>query len=138
MANAVNTEDAVTKDGGKPTVVGNPDNWQLLSKFVSSDKTIAKSTKAMSLGHGCLVQVTTKEGNAVAEALAYVPGVVVVEDVNGGRRLAPQLDYAALAYGFHILDSVNKTFLSEEQEQRVNAAYVVAQAILPRWGKNNE
>lgn len=87
MADAVNTADAVAKDGGKPTVVGNPDNWQLLNKFVSSDKTIAKSSKAYDLGHGCLVQVTTKEGNAVAEALEYVPGVKVVEDINGGRKL---------------------------------------------------
>lgn len=87
MAGAVNTAEAVAKDGGKPTVVGNPDNWQLLAKFVSSDKAIAKSSKAVDLGHGCLVQVTTKEGNAVAEALAYVPGVKVVEDVNGGRKL---------------------------------------------------
>jgi hypothetical protein len=87
MADAVNTADAVAKDGGKPTVIGNPDNWQLLTKFVSTDKTIAKSSKAVDLGHGCLVQVTTKEGNAVAEALAYVPGVKVVEDINGGRKL---------------------------------------------------
>ncbi len=87
MADAVNTDDAVSKDGGKPTVIGNPDNWQLLTKFVSTDKTIAKSSKAVDLGHGCLVQVTTKEGEAVAEALAYVPGVKVVEDINGGRKL---------------------------------------------------
>ena len=87
MGEAVNTADAVSKSVGTPTIVGNPDNWQLLTKFVSGDKSIAKSSKAVDLGHGCLVQVTTKEGNAVAEALAYVPGVKVVEDVNGGRKL---------------------------------------------------
>ena len=136
MADAVNTADAVAKDGGKPTVVGNPDNWQLLTKFVSPDKTIAKSSKAVDLGHGCLVQVTTKEGNAVAESLAYVPGVRVVEDANGGKRLVSSLDYAALAYGFHILDNIDdKSFLNETQKQRIQQAYVVAQAIHPRWGE---
>lgn len=87
MADAINTTDAVVKNGVKSTVIGNPDNWQLLCKFVSADKWITKSSKAMDLGHGCLVQVTTSEGNAVAEALVYVPGVKVVEDVNGGRKL---------------------------------------------------
>lgn len=89
MADAVNTADAVAKDGGSPTVVGNPDNWQLLTKFVSSDKKIAKSSKACDVGNGCIVQVTTKEGDAVAEALAYVPGVKVVDDINGGKKLVP-------------------------------------------------
>lgn len=89
MADAMDTADAVAKDGGKSIVVGNPDNWQLLSKFASGDKTITKSTKAMDLGHGCLVQVSTKEAGSVAEALMYVPGVTVAPDVNGGRKLVP-------------------------------------------------
>lgn len=51
-----------------------------------------KSTKAMNVGHGCLVQVTTQQRNvdltyAVAEALTYVPGVSIQEDINGGRKL---------------------------------------------------
>jgi hypothetical protein len=89
MADAVNTADAVEKDGCNPLVVGNPDNWKLLTKFVSSDKSIAKSSKALDVGHGCLVQVTTKEGNSVAEALTFVPGVKVVADVNFGCTLVP-------------------------------------------------
>lgn len=51
-----------------------------------------KSTKAMEFGGGCVVQVTTQQRNedgtyAVAEALTYVPNVVILDDVNGGRRL---------------------------------------------------
>ncbi len=87
MADAINTEDAIKKDGGAPVVVGNPDHWQLLSKFVSSDKSIAKSTKAMDCPGGCIIQVTTKEAGAIAESLCYVPGAAIVDDVNGGKRL---------------------------------------------------
>lgn len=87
MGSAVSTADAVAKDGGKPTVVGNPDNWQLLTKFVSSDGKVVKSTKAMEVQSGCVVQVTTKEGDSIAEALAFVPGTRITDDINGGREL---------------------------------------------------
>jgi hypothetical protein len=51
-----------------------------------------KSTKAMQVPNGCVVQVTTQQRNpdgsyALAEALTFVPGVRVTDDVNGGRRL---------------------------------------------------
>jgi nitrate reductase NapAB chaperone NapD len=37
-----------------------------------------KSTKAMEIkGVGCVVQVTTQQGNNVAEALTFVPGVEI-------------------------------------------------------------
>ncbi len=49
-----------------------------------------KSTKAMEIeGVGCVVQVTTQQGQQVAEALVFVPNVVIVDDVNGGRKLIP-------------------------------------------------
>ena len=90
MADALNTADAVAKDGGKPTVVGNPDNWQLLTKFVSSDKSIIKSTKGWEIaGVGVVLQVSTKEGDSVAEALQFVPGVKIGTDGDGNRTLFP-------------------------------------------------
>ena len=52
-----------------------------------------KSSKAMEVsGVGCVVQVTTQQRNpdgsyAVAEALTFVPGVTIVPDDNGGRKL---------------------------------------------------
>lgn len=72
--------------------VGNADSFQLLFKAYSANEGWMKSTKAMFVGHGCLVQVTTHQRNhdgtyAVAEALTYVPGVVIVDDVNNGRQL---------------------------------------------------
>lgn len=76
------------------SVVGNGDMFQLLCKASSQKEGWMKSTKAMDVGNGCLVQVTTQQRNpdgsyAVAEALSFVPGVMVVEDENNGRMLMP-------------------------------------------------
>lgn len=87
---AINTADAVSKPGDAAKVFGNPDNWQLLSKFSKGD--VNKSTKAMQIdgpfgSTGCLVQVTEEKSGSQATALAFVPGAIVVEDANGGRKL---------------------------------------------------
>lgn len=73
-------------------VVGNGDLFKLLCKASSQAEGWMKSTKAMEVPGGCVVQVTTQQRNidgtyAVAEALTFVPGVSVVDDVNGGRKL---------------------------------------------------
>ena len=76
-------------------VVGNGDLFKLLAKASSEEEGWMKSTKAMPISNsGCLVQVTTQQRNpdgsyAVAEALTFVPNVVIVDDANNGRRLAP-------------------------------------------------
>lgn len=68
---------------------GNGDMFQLLSKASSINEGWMKFTKAMEIpGVGCLVQVTTQQGDQVAEALCFVPGVKIVEDADkGGRKL---------------------------------------------------
>ena len=73
-------------------VVGDGDMFRLLCKASSQAEGWMKSTKAMQLPAGCLVQVTTQQraadgSYAVAEALAYVPGVQIDDDEHGGRRL---------------------------------------------------
>ena len=73
-------------------VVGNGDMFRLLCKASSEAEGWMKSTKAMETSEGCLVQVTTQQRNpdgsySIAEALAFVPGVCIVDDVNNGRRL---------------------------------------------------
>lgn len=73
-------------------VVGNGDLFKLLCKASSESEGWMKSTKAMEVPGGCVVQVTTQQMNpdgsyAVAEALTFVPSVCVVDDVNGGRKL---------------------------------------------------
>lgn len=73
-------------------VVGNGDMFRLLCKASSQAQGWMKSTKAMEVHGGCVVQATTQQKNpdgsySVAEALTFVPGVLIVDDVNGGRRL---------------------------------------------------
>lgn len=72
--------------------VGNGDLFQLLCKAFSEEEGWMKSTKAMRVPGGCVVQVTTQQRNpdgsyAVAEAVTFVPGVGIAEDINGGRKL---------------------------------------------------
>lgn len=74
-------------------VFGNGDMFKLLCKASSQSEGWMKSTKAMEVVGGCVVQVTTQQRNpdgsyALAEALTYVPGVCVVGDENNGRKLS--------------------------------------------------
>lgn len=73
-------------------IVGNGDSFRLLFKASSEDEGWMKSTKAMDVGCGCVVQVTTQQRNiggdyVVAEAVCFVPGVTIVDDENLGRKL---------------------------------------------------
>lgn len=69
-------------------VVGNGDTFRLLCKASSKEQGWMKSAKAAQIeGVGCLVQVTTQQGEHVAEALTFVPGVRIEDDINGGRKL---------------------------------------------------
>lgn len=83
----VSIEDAATKVSDIK-VVGNGNMFQLLCKASSKDQGWMKSTKAMEVPGGCVVQSSTQQGDNVAEALVFVPGVKIVEDINGGRKLA--------------------------------------------------
>ena len=79
---------------GEVTVVGNPDQFHLL--FKAAGTWWQKSTKAMDVGLGCVVQVSSEVLNpdgsvSVAEAVAFVPGVQIEEDADGqGRHLSPK------------------------------------------------
>lgn len=73
---------------------GDPDMWKLLAKASSDEGKWMKSTKAMEIpGIGCVIQVTTQQGDQVAEALTFVPFASIIETVDGNgdvyeRRLA--------------------------------------------------
>jgi hypothetical protein len=74
-------------------VVGNGDLFRLLCKASSQKEGWMKSTKAMEVPGGCVLQITTQQRNhdgsyAVAEALTFVPNVKIVDDINGGRKLS--------------------------------------------------
>ena len=75
-------------------VVGNGDMFRLLCKASSEAEGWMKSTKAMEIPSvGCVVQVTTQQRNqdgsySVAEAIAFVPNVKIIDDENNGRKLS--------------------------------------------------
>ena len=72
-------------------VFGDGDTFKLISKASSKAECWMKSTKAMEIdGVGCVVQVTTQQGDNVAEALTFVPGVMIIDidrDKANGRKL---------------------------------------------------
>lgn len=89
ILNVTSVDDLVTKVKDVE-VVGDGDMFTLLSKASSKSGGWMKSTKAMQTPKGCVVQVTTQQGDHVAEALTFVPGVIIAEDVNGGKKLVNQ------------------------------------------------
>jgi len=55
-------------------VFGDPDRWRLVCKASSKSQGWMKSTKAMEIPYvGVLVQVSTQQGEHVAEAVCFVP-----------------------------------------------------------------
>lgn len=71
---------------------GDGDAWKLLGKAWSKTEGWMKSTKAMEVPGGVALQVSTQQGDNVAEAVTYVPGVKIeeVKDAEGkviGRKL---------------------------------------------------
>jgi hypothetical protein len=69
-------------------VYGNGDLFQLISKASSKEQRWMKSTKAMEInGVGCVIQVTTQQGDNVAEALTFVPNVRISTDDNGNKKI---------------------------------------------------
>lgn len=84
---------AAEAEGERVDVLGNPDQLKLLFKVQGLGW--RKSTKAMDVPGGCLVQVTNErlspDGDwTVAEALQYVPDARVLADSDGQlHRLGP-------------------------------------------------
>jgi len=78
-----NTTASQAKDNVKDIQFwGNGDTFKLISKASSQKEGWMKSTKAMQIdGVGCVVQVTTQQGDNIAEALTFVPGVKIHETV---------------------------------------------------------
>jgi hypothetical protein len=59
---------------------GNADTFKLVCKASSKAQGWMKSTKAMEIsGIGCVVQVTTQQGDNVSEALTFVPKARLIE-----------------------------------------------------------
>lgn len=73
--------------GDKVETAGRPDRFELLFKAqgVSKGRFFIKSTKAMEVPGGCVVQVTSEIQNSdqswsIAESLTFVPGDIAIKD----------------------------------------------------------
>lgn len=83
-----NTTASQAKDNVKDIVFwGNGDTFKLISKASSKAEGWMKSSKAMEIeGVGCVVQVTTQQGDNIAEAITFVPGVKIEETKKAGTE----------------------------------------------------
>jgi len=80
-----------TKNVADIKFFGDGDTFALICKASSEEEGWTKSTKAMDVGHGVVVQVTTQQRNidgtySIAEAVCFVPGAEVANicDSEGG------------------------------------------------------
>jgi hypothetical protein len=77
------TSNGATKNVKDIEFWGNGDTFKLISKASSKSEGWMKSTKAMEItGAGCVVQVTTQQGSNIAEALTFIPGVRIYEELD--------------------------------------------------------
>ena len=81
------TTDQAKNQVGDLNVWGNGDTFKLICKASSKQEGWMKSTKAMEIeGVGCVVQVTTQQGEQVSEALTFVPDVKIEEYLIDGLK----------------------------------------------------
>lgn len=74
-------------------IFGNGDTFALLCKASSKEEGWMKSTKVCNLPNGCLVQVTTQQGDNVAEAITFVPDVQI-DTTREPRKLVSMYKFA--------------------------------------------
>jgi len=76
-----NTKASQAKDNVRDIqFYGDGDTFKCISKAWSKKEGWMKSTKAMNVPGGIVVQVSTQQGDNVAEAVCYVPGAQVSVD----------------------------------------------------------
>ena len=69
-------------------VFGDGDMFTLLCKASSNVEGWIKSTKAMIIPDGVVIQVTTQQGDNIAESLTSVAGnYKIVDDINNGKKI---------------------------------------------------
>lgn len=111
MAKSLHNTDAngTTQNVKDVRFFGNPDAWVLICKASSEEEGWMKSTKAMDVAVGCLVQTTTQQRNpdgsySIAEAVTHVPYVQIGEHMINGEvvrylqpSMPPENTYAPIA-----------------------------------------
>ena len=88
-----NTTASQAKDNVKDIEFwGDGDTFKLISKASSKKEGWMKSTKAMEVADlGCVVQVTTQQGQNVAEAVVFVPGAQIETILDGDKVVGRKL-----------------------------------------------
>jgi hypothetical protein len=82
-------------------VWGEGDKWKLISKASSKREGWMKSTKALEIdGYGSFVQVSTQQGENVAEAITFVPNLQIYEKKVGGVVVDRYLDVDSMVEEF--------------------------------------
>ena len=77
----LNNDSMDLKNEAHVETTGDPGLWVTICKASCEEEGWMKSTKAMQIRFaGCLVQVTTQQGDQVAEAVAFVPGCSIMRD----------------------------------------------------------
>lgn len=85
-----NTKASGAKDNVKDIqFYGEGDLFKCLSKAWSVEEGWMKSTKAMNVPNGVVIQVSTQQGSNVAEALTFVPGMRVAATDKGTYVIVP-------------------------------------------------
>ena len=89
------TSNGATKNVKDIVFWGNGDTFKLISKASSKAEGWMKSTKAMEVsGLGCVIQVTTQQGDNIAEALTFVPAAKVRETLDKeGKVISREIVY---------------------------------------------
>jgi len=73
-------------------VFGDPDTWKLISKASSASQGWMKSTKGMEIyGLGVVLQVSTQQGDNVAEAVTFIPGAGIENILKDERVVGRQI-----------------------------------------------
>ena len=111
---------------------GDPGQWVCIAKAWNKSEGWMKSTKVLEVpGAGCFLQVTTKEKDAVAEAVCWAPGVKLIE---GGILEADFGDVGADEDELNLEGfSVNVTQVADEITfHAVYRGAVIARQVVPK------
>lgn len=73
-------------------IFGTVDCWKLISKASSEEQQWMRSTKALEIrNYGCLVQVSTQIGDAIAESVTFVPNISITEIENSRGEITERI-----------------------------------------------
>ena len=67
--------------------IGRDGLFQLICRTSSKKEGWSKTTRAMTIRSGCLIQVSTTNNGNMAESLVYIPNVTIQKDDNGNNYI---------------------------------------------------